>query len=67
MAWRIQVEVERQDGTLEVIGEFVKQDDGTYPPQDISREIARVLDQCFEKVTAYDRIQFWEEELPLKG
>ena len=44
MAWRIQVEVERQDGTLEVIGEFVKQDDGTYPPQDISRETARVLD-----------------------
>ena len=61
---RIQVEVERPDGTLEVIGEFTKSDNDPTDAPDISRETARVLEQCFEKVTAYDKIQFLEEYLP---
>lgn len=62
---RIQVEVERPDGTLKVIGEFTKSGNDPTDAPEISRETARKLEQCFEKFTAYEKIQFLEEYLPI--
>ena len=64
MPRRVQVEVLRPNGTIEVLGEFKKEDNEPTDAPDISVETSYILEACFEKITVYDVIQFWDEWVP---
>ena len=63
MPYRVQVEAERWDGTLEFLGEFLTDNESLHGDEypDISAGVAQVLKKCFPRVTSTDKIIFWQE------
>lgn len=58
---RIHVEIRRQNGTIEDIGVFEKKEEWSPRETDISRETAKILESCFERIETDDVIEFFEE------
>ena len=51
---RIHVEIRRQDGTIEEIGTFEKEEECSSRETDISRETAKILDSWCERIEGVD-------------